>query len=114
MNIKYEKLGNRIRLYRNEKGLTQEQLSEMVFLNVVHISNIENGKKHPSLEALVNIAAALDVTADQLLADSLPKTANNKKDLNALLLDCSPEKVSILVDNFTRLMEILSRYQIKK
>lgn len=58
----------------------------------------------------MNIAHALDVSADQLLVDSLPQ---NKNDLNSLLLDCTPEEVSILIENFTGLKKVLSKYQIK-
>ena len=58
----------------------------------------------------MNIAHALDVSADQLLVDSLPQ---NKNDLNSLLLDCTPEEVSILVENLTDLKKVLSKYQIK-
>ena len=64
----------------------------------------------PSLGTFVSIATALNVTPDQLLADSLPQ---NKNDLNSLLLDCTPEEVSILVENFTALKKVLSQYQIK-
>lgn len=63
-----------------------------------------------SLETIMNIAHALDVSADQLLVDSLPQ---NKNDLNSLLLDCTPEEVSILIENFTGLKKVLSKYQIK-
>ena len=58
----------------------------------------------------MNIAHALDVSADQLLVDSLPQSKN---DLNSLLLDCTPEEVSILVENLTNLKKVLSKYQIK-
>ena len=114
MNINSVELGNRIRFYRTAKGLSQEKLGEDVSLNAIHISNIETGKKSPSLEALVNIATTLEVSIDQLLIDSLPENVQNKNDLNALLLDCTPEKVSILVENFTGLKKVLSKYQIKE
>ena len=53
------------------------------------------------------------VSVDQLLIDSLPEGLQNKNDLNSLLLDCTPEEVSILVENFTGLKKVLSKYQIK-
>ena len=77
------------------------------------ISNIENGNTKPSIDAFINIANALKVTPDQLLIDSLPENAQNKNDLNSLLLDCTPEEVSILVENITSLKKVLSKYQIK-
>ena len=85
----------------------------MVALNTNHISRIENGNTKPSVDVIVNIATALKVTPNQLLIDSLPETQQNKNDLNSLLLDCTPEEVSILVENFTDLKKVLSKYQIK-
>ena len=38
----------------------------------------------------------------------------NKNDLNKLLLECTPEVASILVDNFTELKKVLEKYQIKE
>ena len=111
MNINYLKLGERIRTYRLMSKLSQEELAEAADLTNVHISNIENGNKNPSIDVIVSIATALNVTPDQLLVDSLPQ---NKNDLNSLLLDCTPEEVSILVENFTGLKKVLSKYQIKE
>lgn len=111
MEINYIKLGERIRYYRTKTGLSQEKLAEIIDVSFQHISNIENGKKGLSLESIINIAHALSTSPDQLLIDSLPQ---NKNDLNSLLLDCSPEEVSILVENFTALKKVLSQYQIKE
>ena len=111
MEINYIKLGDRIRFYRTNAGLSQEKLADLIDVSVQHMSNIETGKKGLSLETIMNIAHALDVSADQLLVDSLPQ---NKNDLNSLLLDCTPEEVSILVENFTGLKKVLSKYQIKE
>lgn len=112
MEINYIKLGDRIRYYRTAAGLSQDKLSELIGLqSFPQISNIETGRTSTSLKTIVNIAHALNVSVDQLLADSLPQ---NKNDLNRLLLDCSPEEVSILVENFTGLKKVLSKYQIKE
>ena len=110
MEINYLKLGDRIRFYRTKLGFSQEKLAELVNLSNVRISNIENGNANPTIEAIVNIAMTLKVTPDQLLVDSIPQ---NKNDLNSLLLDCTPEEVSILVENFRSLKKVLSQYQIK-
>ena len=114
MALNYYKLGDRIRFFRQQEKLSQEDLSEKSGIGVVHISNIENGNTKPGVDVIVSIATALNVTPNQLLIDSLPENAQNKNDLNALLLDCSPEEVSILVENFTGLKKVLSKYQIKE
>lgn len=69
MNLKA--IGTRIKEARETKGLTQEQLAEMVGLSSTHISVIERGVKAPKLETFIEIANALDVTSDSLLLDVL-------------------------------------------
>ena len=62
-------VGRRIKAAREKKRLTQEQLAELVDLSPMHVSVIERGVKLPKLETLINIANALDVSADVLLQD---------------------------------------------
>lgn len=64
-------IGPRIKAAREKKGLTQEQLAELVDLSPMHMSVLERGAKPPKLETLIKIANALDVTADILLQDLL-------------------------------------------
>ena len=61
-----ENLGKRIREERLKKGLTQEQLAEKVDISLNFMSLIENGK-NMSVQTLVNLANALDVSIDYLL-----------------------------------------------
>ena len=67
MTINHISLGQRIRLMRKRKGLTQLHLSELVGLSPTYISYIESGNKCMSLATFVEIANALNVTADELL-----------------------------------------------
>ena len=64
-------IGQRIKLAREAKGLTQEQLAEIVALSASHISVIERGIKPPKLETLVKILNILKVDANFILADVL-------------------------------------------
>ena len=56
-----------LRAYRQERGITQEQLSERV--GVVHsfICSLESGKKQPSLKMVLKLAAALGVRPGELV-----------------------------------------------
>ena len=73
MNLKYaeeyKRLGLNIQYYRKLKNLTQLQLAERVNISRTHISNIEapNVSASISLELLLDIADALDVSAGKLL-----------------------------------------------
>ena len=64
-------LGEKIRKFRQEKGLTLEQLGEMSGSSKSYIWELENrDTRKPSGEKLTRIAQALEVTTDYLLDDS--------------------------------------------
>ncbi len=52
---------------REEKGLTQDELGNLVFTSRNMITMVENGYKEPSLSLLGRIAEALGVDAAELL-----------------------------------------------
>jgi len=54
-------LGARIKEIRKARGLTQEQLAEMIDVEQKHVSRIESGKNFPSIDLLEKMAAALNV-----------------------------------------------------
>ncbi|MNO66160.1 HTH-type transcriptional regulator SinR [compost metagenome] len=60
-------VGQRIREYRKQKNWTQEQLAEAASIHYSYIGGIERGDRNISLETLEKIAAALDITAGDLL-----------------------------------------------
>lgn len=49
--------------------MSQSVLAGVVGLTAMSISNYESGRNNPSIESLVRIASALDVSVDQLLSD---------------------------------------------
>ena len=51
-------LSERIAALRKERGLTQEQLAEIIGVTPTHMSVIERGVKAPKLETFVKIANA--------------------------------------------------------
>jgi transcriptional regulator with XRE-family HTH domain len=63
-------VGREARRWRQSRGLTLAQVGERSGLNVGYLSQIENEKAVPSLEALAAIASALDVPPAWLLLDS--------------------------------------------
>lgn len=62
-------VGKRIKNKRKEKGLTLKLLSEKCGLSISFLSDIEQGRRKPSLERLKDIAAGLDTTISFLLAE---------------------------------------------
>ena len=69
--MEYKSIGKNIRKRRDELGIKQEELAEMVELSVSYVGAIERGEKLPKLEVFIRIANALKVSADTLLSDVL-------------------------------------------
>ena len=66
-NSTTENIRKNIKKYRNDKGFTQDKLSELAGVSTDYISEIERGKKVPSIKRLDKIAIALDIPAYKLL-----------------------------------------------
>ena len=62
-----EKLGNRIRKIRREKGLSQEDLGFKSDLHRTYIGSIERGEQNISIDNIHKIAKALKVSPKDLL-----------------------------------------------
>ena len=62
-------IGNRLRLLREERNLSQTDLEKRTGLLRFHISRIENGHAVPKLETLEKMAAALEVPLYRLFYD---------------------------------------------
>ena len=67
--MQLESIGKYLKKFRQEKGLSQEALAEKTNLSSNYIGLLERGKKVPSLETFVELANALDVSADLLLCE---------------------------------------------
>ena len=64
-NIKFI-IGQRIRNYRIQKNLSQEQLSELASFHPTYIGQLERGEKNATLESIQKVAQALDIPLSQL------------------------------------------------
>ncbi|WP_272867409.1 helix-turn-helix domain-containing protein [[Bacillus] enclensis] len=73
MNIKSEKglsklVGEALKLYREERGMTINELSHLAGISKSYISSIERGlQKNPSIKVLQRLADTLDISLSQLL-----------------------------------------------
>lgn len=60
-------IGKRIKAERKSKNFSQERLAEEINVTPHYIYEIERGLKTMSLETLINLSKALDVTTDYIL-----------------------------------------------
>lgn len=110
MALDYKSIGNRIRVIRNSRQLTQEELSELSDISREHISHIESGSAKMSLRAIVNIANALETSVDYFLHDNV-KASYSKFDLDfkILLEHCTPREREIVYDSVKSLIDTLKK-----
>ena len=66
-------IGTRIIQLRNQKGLTQEQLSELTGLAASYLSRIENRHIEPRPATLRRIALALEVPVSEIFQERPPQ-----------------------------------------
>lgn len=72
-------VGQRVRNYRTEKGLSQEKLAELSRCHPTYIGQVERGEKNATLESIEKIASAMEVPLSKLFekmgedtSDSIP------------------------------------------
>ena len=61
------RLGNRVRNLRRKRGWTQVEMAEMVGVDRSYLSEIETGKKDPSLRMLKAIADGFKLGLSEFL-----------------------------------------------
>lgn len=98
----YEDIGLRIRLWREEAGLTQEELGQRVRLTRTSITNIEAGGQKVQVDVLYAIAQALNVSLDRFL----PPEEKGLVLIDAQILKGVPSNVrewlkAVLISNWT-------------
>jgi transcriptional regulator with XRE-family HTH domain len=63
-----QKIGNRVRQLRTEKGVSQETFANLNGLDRTQVSRIERGLSNIELHTLVSFVRALDVTVQEFFA----------------------------------------------
>ena len=61
-----EKLGQRIKSLRIEKGLSQEKFALLIDMDRTYLTSVENGKRNISLENIAKIANGFNITIEEL------------------------------------------------
>ncbi len=72
-------VGQRIRNYRTQKGLSQDKLAELSGFHPTYIGQLERGEKNATLESIEKISSALQLSLSTLFEgiDSISNDARN-------------------------------------
>lgn len=64
------KLSEKIKLYRLENKMTQDEFAEAGGLTRVSVQAIENGRiENPQMETLIGISRAMNISIDELVKE---------------------------------------------
>jgi len=67
---KESEFGEKLKILRTQKNMTQEQLAEKLFVSRVTISKWETGRGLPNIDSLKLLAKIMDVSVDGLICGS--------------------------------------------
>lgn len=94
MAVNNKKIGNRIRIYRQNKGISSQQFAEMSGIKKDHLLEVERGRVELTLYDIIKIANILNITPDVLLYNYINSSRamiENKLDYNlSKLLEDAP------------------------
>lgn len=104
--VDYQLIGSRLKSERESKQLTQETVAELSNITTVYLSKIENGKVHPTLNALSSICSVLECDLGTILLNSSPESKEYQNEhVLQLFHACSPAVKPIALE----LLEALSK-----
>src|SRR6202041_3825393 len=88
-------IGEVIKSYRSERGLSQGDIERRTGLLRCYLSRVENGHTVPSLETLAKIAEAMEIS----LADFFPGTETPRdKETQKMLGELSGDEIRLLAE----------------
>lgn len=72
-------IGENIKKYRNEKGLTQEQLADKLNLSIHSVRKWEQGERRPRPGTIKRIAQILEVSTIDITGESVDDISSSKR-----------------------------------
>lgn len=67
INLLQIKIGERIRILRESKGITQQDLAAACNFEKANLSRLEAGRTNPTISTLYKISQALEITIAELV-----------------------------------------------
>lgn len=105
----YKRIGERIRVARKNRAISQEELAEKVDISVTHMSHIETGTTKLSLQVLVDIARVLEVSTDALLQDKA-EMPSAMDEITSALKGCDPVYAQVIANVVSATRKALEKH----
>ena len=72
------RLGQRIQMYREKAGISQEELADHIGVSITSISNIERGANYPSFENFIKILNHIGASPNEVMLEIVDKAEATK------------------------------------
>lgn len=96
-NFDFMALGQAIKNAREAKGITREQLAEILDLAPRHIQSIENEGQHPSFQLFVRLITMFDISADQyIFSDKKTDKSTIRRQIDTVLDTFNDNELTII------------------
>lgn len=112
-DIDFDKVGQRVRMARQMRGMTQAELGELVDCSNNHMSHIESGQTKVSLSLLLKLSYALDTSLDYFLLDTpyARREAMIDNEINQKLAKCDRQTLLAVNKMLDLLIHLQEQYK---
>ena len=98
----FKALGKAIKKSRESRGMTREQLAEILDLAPRHIQSIENEGQHPSFQLFVRLVLMFDVSVDQyIFPNKETKKSTLRRQIDTVLDTFTDKELTIIKSTAT-------------
>lgn len=95
MYFDQKEFGKRLKEIRLIRGMTQEELAEMLNINKQHVSRMERGITTCSIDLLIELSCHLQISTDYLLMGKEPDTGRQKEQILEVIKKLSSIAMSL-------------------
>jgi len=107
--IDYKKIGMRIRCKRKAKNWTQSELARKCGISMAFVGHIERGSRIMSMDTFIKICEVLDVSADELLWDTVKVSDCNMQRMLDTAEAENPENYKLYVRIMESVADVMSQ-----
>jgi len=101
----FDRLGSVLKAARKEKGLTREQLAEIINISPRYLMSIENENKKPSYDVLFRLVRELGISADTIFYPENQHSNTEVEQLIRLLYLCDDRELKIATATIRALLD---------
>ena len=100
MNKLYKQIGKNIKKFRISKDMKQEDLAKKIGISPSYLSHIENGNRGLSLDIIIDISKALELSVSDILSGCSNTLENGQlKVIDNYLKTCKDEQQVKMIKN---------------